>query len=57
MQSFGIPQGMRDILPDESGRRTILQEKLRQYMHSCGFSRIETPLLSIMNCFPEAYLR
>lgn len=51
MQSFGIPQGMRDILPDESGRRTILQEKLRQYMHSCGFSRIETPLFEYYELF------
>lgn len=51
MQSFGIPQGMRDILTDESRRRTILQEKLRQYMHSCGFDRIETPLFEYYELF------
>ncbi|MDD3704735.1 MAG: ATP phosphoribosyltransferase regulatory subunit [Clostridiaceae bacterium] len=51
MQSFGIPHGMRDILPVESSRRTILQEKLRQYMHSCGFDRIETPLFEYYELF------
>lgn len=51
MQSFGIPQGMRDILTDESGRRTILQEKLQQYMYSCGFGRVETPLFEYYELF------
>lgn len=53
MQSFGIPQGMRDILADESGRRTVLLENLRKYMQSCGFNRIETPLFEYYELFSE----
>lgn len=53
MQSFGIPQGMRDILADESCKRTVLLEKLRYYMQSCGFSRIETPLFEYYELFSE----
>jgi ATP phosphoribosyltransferase regulatory subunit len=51
MQSYGIPQGMRDILAEESSRRTILQEKLLHYMQACGFSRIETPLFEYHDLF------
>lgn len=51
MQSFGIPQGMRDILIDESSKRTILQEKLLHYMKSCGFGRIEMPLFEYYELF------
>ena len=51
MQSFGIPQGMRDILFDESSKRTILQEKLLHYMKSCGFGRIEMPLFEYYELF------
>ncbi|HYF84035.1 MAG TPA: ATP phosphoribosyltransferase regulatory subunit [Clostridia bacterium] len=51
MQSFGIPQGMRDILTDESSKRTILQERLLHYMQSCGFCRIETPLFEYYELF------
>lgn len=51
MQSFGIPQGMRDILIDESRKRTVLQEGLTHYMQSCGFSRIETPLFEYYELF------
>jgi ATP phosphoribosyltransferase regulatory subunit len=53
MQSFGIPQGMRDILADESGKRTILLENLRNYVQSCGFNRIETPLFEYYKLFSE----
>jgi ATP phosphoribosyltransferase regulatory subunit len=42
---------MRDILTEESSRRTILQEKLMHYMHSCGFDRIETPLFEYYELF------
>lgn len=51
MQSFGIPQGMRDILIDESSKRTILQGKLLHYMKSCGFGRIEMPLFEYYELF------
>ncbi|KUO71123.1 MAG: hypothetical protein APF77_23725 [Clostridia bacterium BRH_c25] len=51
MQSIGIPQGMRDILIDESSKRTVLQEKLQHYMQSCGFCRIETPLFEYHELF------
>ena len=51
MQSFGIPQGTRDILIDESSKRTILQERLLHYMQSCGFCRIETPLFEYYELF------
>ena len=51
MQSFEIPQGMRDILIDESRKRTILQERLLHYMQSCGFNRIETPLFEYYELF------
>jgi ATP phosphoribosyltransferase regulatory subunit len=51
MQSFGIPQGMRDILMDESSKRTILQEELLHYMQACGFCRIETPLFEYYELF------
>ena len=51
MQSFEIPQGMRDILTEESSRRTILQERLQHYMHSCGFGRVETPLFEYYELF------
>ncbi|HWQ29506.1 MAG TPA: ATP phosphoribosyltransferase regulatory subunit [Negativicutes bacterium] len=51
MQSFGVPQGMRDILIDESRKRTILQEKLLHYMQCCGFNRIETPLFEYYEMF------
>ncbi len=51
MQSFGTPQGMRDILIDESRKRTILQERLMHYMQSCGFCRIETPLFEYYELF------
>ena len=51
MQSFGVPQGMRDILVDESRKRTILQERLMHYMQSCGFGRIETPLFEYYELF------
>jgi len=51
MQSFEVPQGMRDILTEESGRRTILQERLQHYMHSCGFGRVETPLFEYYELF------
>jgi len=42
---------MRDILIDESSRRTILQQKLLNYIQSCGFSRIETPLFEYYELF------
>lgn len=51
MQSFGVPQGMRDILIEESRKRTILQERLLHYMQSCGFDRIETPLFEYYELF------
>ena len=51
MQSFEVPQGMRDILTEESSRRTILQERLQHYMHSCGFGRVETPLFEYYELF------
>ena len=51
MQSLGIPQGMRDILTNESSRRTILKENLLHYMKSCGFERIEIPLLEYYELF------
>lgn len=51
MQSFGVPQGMRDILVDESRKRTVLQERLLHYMQSCGFDRIETPLFEYYELF------
>lgn len=51
MHSIGIPQGMRDILIEESRKRTALQEKLRHYMQSCGFERIETPLFEYYELF------
>jgi ATP phosphoribosyltransferase regulatory subunit len=51
MQSFGVPQGMRDILVDESRKRTVLQERLLHYMQSCGFNRIETPLFEYYEMF------
>lgn len=51
MQSFGIPQGMRDILVDESSKRAVLQERLLNYMKSCGFSRIETPIFEYHELF------
>ncbi len=51
MQSFEVPQGMRDILTEESSRRTILQERLQHYMHSCGFGRVETPLFEYYKLF------
>jgi len=51
MQSFGIPHGMRDILIDESRKRTILQERLLHYIRSCGFCRIETPLFEYYELF------
>lgn len=51
MQSIGTPQGMRDILTDESTRRTVLQEKLLHYMQACGFNRIETPLFEYYDLF------
>ena len=42
---------MRDILTEESSRRTILQERLQHYMHSCGFGRVETPLFEYYELF------
>mgnify|MGYP002682265936 FL=1 len=42
---------MRDILTEESSRRTILQERLQHYMHSCGFGRVETPLFEYYKLF------
>lgn len=51
MQSFGVPQGMRDILTVESRKRTDLQEKLLHYMRSCGFERIETPIFEYNELF------
>jgi len=51
MQSFKIPPGMRDILVDESSKRTILQERLLHYMQNCGFGRIETPLFEYYELF------
>lgn len=42
---------MRDILTDESSRRAVLQEKLRTYMQSGGFCRIETPLFEYYDLF------
>lgn len=51
MQSFGVPQGMRDILVEESRKRTVLQERLLHYMQSCGFDRIETPLFEYNELF------
>lgn len=51
MQNFDTPQGMRDVLTDESRKRTILQEKLMHYMQSCGFCRIETPLFEYYELF------
>ena len=53
MQSCGIPRGARDILIDESRKRTILQEKLLHYMQSCGFYRVETPLFEHYELFSE----
>lgn len=53
MQSFGIPGGMRDILIDESRKRTILQERLQHYIQSCGFCRVETPLFEYYELFSE----
>jgi len=44
---------MRDILIDESSKRTILQERLQHYMQSCGFCRIETPLFEYYELFSE----
>lgn len=51
MQSFGVPQGMRDILIEESSKRTILKESLLHYMKSCGFDRIEMPLFEYYELF------
>ncbi len=51
MQGLEIPQGMRDILMDESEKRTILTEKLLHYMQSCGLNRIETPLFEYYELF------
>ncbi|HWR61499.1 MAG TPA: ATP phosphoribosyltransferase regulatory subunit [Clostridia bacterium] len=51
MQSFGVPQGMRDILVEESRKRTDLQERLLHYMQSCGFDRIETPIFEYYELF------
>lgn len=42
---------MRDILIDESRKRTLLQERLLHYMQSCGFCRIETPLFEYYELF------
>jgi ATP phosphoribosyltransferase regulatory subunit len=42
---------MRDILIDESRKRTILQERLLHYMQTCGFCRIETPLFEYYELF------
>lgn len=42
---------MRDILIDESRRRTLLQEKLSHHMQACGFCRIETPLFEYYELF------
>lgn len=53
MQNFGTPRGARDILIDESRKRTILQEKLLHYMQSCGFSRVETPLFEYYELFSD----
>jgi len=51
MQSFGVPQGMRDILTEESRKRTDLQEKLLHFMQNCGFERIETPIFEYNELF------
>jgi ATP phosphoribosyltransferase regulatory subunit len=53
MKSFEIPQGMRDILIEESSKRTMLQERLRYYMQSCGFCRIETSLFEYYELFSK----
>lgn len=55
MQYLGIPRGMRDILSDESSERTMLQEKLRNYIQSCGFCRIETPLFEYYDLFSQGF--
>ncbi len=42
---------MRDILTEESRKRTDLQEKLLHHMRSCGFERIETPIFEYNGLF------
>lgn len=42
---------MRDILIEESRKRTDLQERLLHYMQSCGFDRIETPIFEYYELF------
>ncbi|MGE5632293.1 MAG: ATP phosphoribosyltransferase regulatory subunit [Caulobacteraceae bacterium] len=51
MQNLGNPKGMKDILITESSRKAVLQEKLKQYIKSCGFNRIETPLFEYYGLF------
>ncbi len=58
--AISLPQGVRDILPDEAQKITSLENSILSVFASFGFKKVETPLLEFLDVLDiglDSYLK
>ncbi len=54
MPELQLVKGMKDILPDEQKYWDLIRDKVDNFAHNYGFSRIDTPIVESTNLFKRS---